>query len=83
MFALRFQFDTSYPITPPAVTFVVDEHYKAPVHPVRFPVAVRVLKLKKLCNSMYTLMDTYAASATHSSLTADHAPSRHRFAPRS
>lgn len=34
-FALRFIFDNSYPITPPAVMFVVDDEYQAPVHPVR------------------------------------------------
>ncbi|KIP04064.1 hypothetical protein PHLGIDRAFT_110093 [Phlebiopsis gigantea 11061_1 CR5-6] len=32
-FALRFQFDSSYPITPPAVTFVADGEYNAPMHP--------------------------------------------------
>ena len=37
VFALHFRFDSSYPITPPAVTFVVDDRYQAPVHPVRPP----------------------------------------------
>ncbi|KZT08910.1 UBC-like protein [Laetiporus sulphureus 93-53] len=33
IFALKFQFDTQYPISSPAVTFVVDDKYKAPIHP--------------------------------------------------
>ncbi|EKM60365.1 uncharacterized protein PHACADRAFT_246228 [Phanerochaete carnosa HHB-10118-sp] len=32
-FALRFVFDNSYPITPPAVMFVVDDENQAPIHP--------------------------------------------------
>jgi hypothetical protein len=30
-----FRFDNTYPITAPAVQFVVDDTHKAPVHPVR------------------------------------------------
>lgn len=30
-----FRFDNTYPISAPAVQFVVDETHKAPVHPVR------------------------------------------------
>ncbi|OCH85351.1 UBC-like protein [Obba rivulosa] len=33
LFALKFRFDGQYPIQPPAVQFVVDEKYQAPVHP--------------------------------------------------
>jgi len=33
VFALKFRFDNSYPISSPAVQFVVDDGYKAPVHP--------------------------------------------------
>ena len=32
---LMFRFDNTYPISAPAVQFVVDETHKAPVHPVR------------------------------------------------
>ena len=32
-----FRFDNTYPISAPAVQFVVDETHKAPVHPVRAP----------------------------------------------
>ncbi|KAI0641166.1 UBC-like protein [Trametes meyenii] len=32
-FALMFRFDAQYPISAPAVQFVVDDTYKAPVHP--------------------------------------------------
>lgn len=35
VFALRFRFDSTYPIVAPSVTFVVDDQYAAPVHPVR------------------------------------------------
>lgn len=34
-FALKFRFDNQYPISAPAVQFVVDSKYQAPVHPVR------------------------------------------------
>ena len=34
VFALCFRFDPTYPIQAPAVTFVVDDKYSAPVHPV-------------------------------------------------
>ena len=37
VFALCFRFDPTYPIQAPAVTFVVDDKYTAPVHPVRMP----------------------------------------------
>jgi hypothetical protein len=30
-----FRFDNAYPISAPAVQFVVDDTHKAPVHPVR------------------------------------------------
>jgi len=30
-----FRFDNTYPISAPAVQFVVDETHKAPIHPVR------------------------------------------------
>lgn len=30
-----FRFDNTYPISAPAVQFVVDDTHKAPVHPVR------------------------------------------------
>ena len=30
-----FRFDSTYPISAPAVQFVVDDTHKAPVHPVR------------------------------------------------
>ncbi|KZS90287.1 UBC-like protein [Sistotremastrum niveocremeum HHB9708] len=33
VFALQFIFDAQYPIASPEVTFVSDEHYKAPIHP--------------------------------------------------
>ncbi|KAH8101559.1 UBC-like protein [Cristinia sonorae] len=33
VFALKFRFDPQYPISAPAVQFVVDDYYKAPVHP--------------------------------------------------
>ncbi|OSX68106.1 hypothetical protein POSPLADRAFT_1038314 [Postia placenta MAD-698-R-SB12] len=33
VFALKFRFDSSYPISSPAVQFVVDDTWKAPVHP--------------------------------------------------
>ncbi|TCD67458.1 hypothetical protein EIP91_012375 [Steccherinum ochraceum] len=33
VFALKFRFDSQYPISAPAVQFVVDDYYKAPVHP--------------------------------------------------
>ncbi|GBE78648.1 UBC-like protein [Sparassis latifolia] len=33
VFALKFRFDSSYPISSPAVQFVVDEKFQAPVHP--------------------------------------------------
>ncbi|KAI0762388.1 UBC-like protein [Fomes fomentarius] len=32
-FALKFRFDPSYPISAPAVQFVVDDTYAAPMHP--------------------------------------------------
>ncbi|TDL28953.1 UBC-like protein [Rickenella mellea] len=32
-FALKFRFDPQYPISSPAVQFVVDEKYQAPLHP--------------------------------------------------
>lgn len=32
---LRFKFDNQYPIASPAVTFVVNPEYQAPLHPVR------------------------------------------------
>lgn len=32
-FALKFRFDSQYPISSPAVQFVVNDQYKAPVHP--------------------------------------------------
>ncbi|THH21016.1 hypothetical protein EW146_g485 [Bondarzewia mesenterica] len=32
-FALKFRFDTQYPISSPAVQFVVNDEYKPPVHP--------------------------------------------------
>lgn len=32
-FALRFRFEPQYPIASPEVTFVVDDKYKAPIHP--------------------------------------------------
>ncbi|KAI0353156.1 UBC-like protein [Trametes cingulata] len=32
-FALMFRFDSQYPISAPAVQFVVDDTYQAPVHP--------------------------------------------------
>ncbi|CCL99961.1 uncharacterized protein FIBRA_01986 [Fibroporia radiculosa] len=32
-FALKFRFDNSYPISSPAVQFVVDDTHKAPIHP--------------------------------------------------
>ncbi|KAI0770978.1 UBC-like protein [Trametes elegans] len=32
-FALLFRFDNQYPISAPAVQFVVDDKYKAPIHP--------------------------------------------------
>ena len=32
-----FRFDNTYPISAPAVQFVVDDTHKAPVHPVRVP----------------------------------------------
>ncbi|PCH33031.1 UBC-like protein [Wolfiporia cocos MD-104 SS10] len=32
-FALKFRFDQQYPISSPAVQFVVDDKYKAPEHP--------------------------------------------------
>ncbi|TFY73256.1 hypothetical protein EWM64_g10756, partial [Hericium alpestre] len=35
VFALMFRFDNQYPISSPAVQFVVNEQYKPPVHPVR------------------------------------------------
>lgn len=35
VFALMFRFDNQYPISSPAVQFVVDDKYQAPVHPVR------------------------------------------------
>ena len=34
-FALKFRFDNQYPISAPAVQFVVDDRYTAPIHPVR------------------------------------------------
>ena len=34
-FLLMFRFDNTYPISAPAVQFVVDDAHKAPVHPVR------------------------------------------------
>ncbi|KAI0726054.1 UBC-like protein [Fomitopsis betulina] len=33
VFCLRFRFDSQYPISSPAVQFVVDDKWKAPVHP--------------------------------------------------
>ena len=33
-FALKFRFESGYPITSPAVQFVVDDKYQAPLHPV-------------------------------------------------
>ncbi|KAI0932826.1 hypothetical protein AcW1_000160 [Taiwanofungus camphoratus] len=33
VFALMFRFDNQYPISSPAVQFVVDDKYQAPVHP--------------------------------------------------
>ncbi|KAJ3520495.1 hypothetical protein NM688_g9154 [Phlebia brevispora] len=33
VFALRFRFDSTYPIVAPSVTFVVDDQYTAPIHP--------------------------------------------------
>ncbi|CAL1697330.1 unnamed protein product [Somion occarium] len=33
VFALMFRFDPQYPISAPAVQFVVDDKYKAPLHP--------------------------------------------------
>ena len=42
-FALKFRFEPQYPIASPAVQFVVDDKWKAPVHPVcplaRIPLA--------------------------------------------
>jgi len=32
VFALKFQFDSQYPISSPAVTFVCDNGYRAPLH---------------------------------------------------
>ncbi|THH09427.1 hypothetical protein EW145_g2039 [Phellinidium pouzarii] len=32
-FLLKFRFDNQYPISSPSVTFVVDEHFQAPLHP--------------------------------------------------
>ncbi|KAH9947407.1 UBC-like protein [Amylocystis lapponica] len=32
-FALKFRFDNQYPISSPAVQFVVDDQYQAPMHP--------------------------------------------------
>ncbi|KAI0344283.1 UBC-like protein [Trametopsis cervina] len=32
-FALEFRFDGQYPISPPSVTFVVNEQFQSPVHP--------------------------------------------------
>jgi len=33
VFVLKFRFDGQYPISAPAVQFVVDDQYKAPLHP--------------------------------------------------
>lgn len=44
VFALRFRFDSTYPIVAPSVTFVVDEQYTAPVHPVRHSIFVAQYK---------------------------------------
>ncbi|KAH9836794.1 UBC-like protein [Rhodofomes roseus] len=33
VFCLRFRFDSSYPISSPAVQFVVDDKWQAPMHP--------------------------------------------------
>ncbi|OBZ79964.1 putative ubiquitin-conjugating enzyme E2 W [Grifola frondosa] len=33
VFALKFRFDNQYPISSPAVQFVVDNKYQAPIHP--------------------------------------------------
>ena len=35
VFALKFRFDNSYPFGAPIVTFVVDDKFQAPLHPVR------------------------------------------------
>lgn len=32
---LKFRFDNQYPIVSPTVTFVVDNEFQAPLHPVR------------------------------------------------
>lgn len=32
---IEFRFDSRYPIAAPAVTFVVNDQYQAPLHPVR------------------------------------------------
>ncbi|KAJ3482989.1 hypothetical protein NLI96_g6601 [Meripilus lineatus] len=37
VFALKFRFEPGYPISAPAVQFVVDQQYKAPLHPVSTP----------------------------------------------
>ena len=42
VFALKFRFDNSYPFGAPIVTFVVDNKYQAPLHPVSTPVARRI-----------------------------------------
>ena len=38
-YTLQFRFDSQYPISSPAVQFVVTEGKQAPIHPVRFGAA--------------------------------------------
>lgn len=62
-YILQFRFDPQYPISSPAVQFVVEDGREAPIHPVRIhipkPAPGRLVELTCALCSMYTRMDMY------------------------
>ncbi|KAH0838675.1 hypothetical protein J3R83DRAFT_7002 [Lanmaoa asiatica] len=52
VFKLMFRFDANYPISSPAVQFVVDQNHQAPIHPIAKLPLISIFDLSQICASI-------------------------------
>lgn len=84
VFALEFRFEGQYPISPPSVTFVINDTYQAPVHPVSHELAYVPRDVAEACHH-----DQHVYSNGHVRITGAHerrlelTDYTRRFVPRS
>lgn len=67
VYTLQFRFDAQYPISAPAVTFVVTDGRQSPIHPVRCLPSHSLVPVL-IAGSTSTLTGTYVSCAHTSAL---------------